>query len=107
MTGRYSVRYGMQYGIIVSGAPWSLPFAEKVRLPRWLIFGCRLEREGDEEVYTIFPFRFTDSSLHVYGNAATAVCRNFVGVLFYRTSIPVFSFFVQMGRPRDCIVLAR
>lgn len=31
MTGRYVVRYGMQYGLIEPGAPWSLPVTEKVR----------------------------------------------------------------------------
>ncbi|CAN0430889.1 unnamed protein product [Pylaiella littoralis] len=30
MTGRYPVRYGMQYDVILSGAPWGLPFSEKV-----------------------------------------------------------------------------
>lgn len=31
MTGRYVVRYGLQYGLIEPGAPWSLPVTEKVR----------------------------------------------------------------------------
>ena len=30
MTGRYPVRYGMQYGVIIPGAPWALPLSEKV-----------------------------------------------------------------------------
>ncbi|CAN0464286.1 unnamed protein product, partial [Hapterophycus canaliculatus] len=31
MTGRYPVRYGMQYSVIQPGAPWGLPLGEKVR----------------------------------------------------------------------------
>lgn len=34
MTGRYVVRYGMQYNIIDTGATWGLPLTEKVRLCR-------------------------------------------------------------------------
>ncbi|CAN0073946.1 unnamed protein product [Pylaiella littoralis] len=30
MTGRYPVRFGMQYDVILSGAPWGLPFSEKI-----------------------------------------------------------------------------
>lgn len=32
MTGRYVVRYGMQYDVITPGAPWGIPVTEKVRL---------------------------------------------------------------------------
>ncbi|CAN0190725.1 unnamed protein product, partial [Laminaria digitata] len=35
MTGRYPIRYGMQYGVIVPGAPWGLPLSEKV-LPEYM-----------------------------------------------------------------------
>lgn len=31
MTGRYPVRYGLQYNVIQPGAPWGLPLGEKVR----------------------------------------------------------------------------
>ncbi len=31
MTGRYVVRFGMQYSIVDTGAPWGLPLTEKVR----------------------------------------------------------------------------
>lgn len=30
MTGRYPVRYGMQYSVLIPGAPWGLPLDEKV-----------------------------------------------------------------------------
>ena len=30
MTGRYAVRYGLQYSMIDPGAPWGLPLREKV-----------------------------------------------------------------------------
>lgn len=30
MTGRYVVRYGMQYNVIQPGAKWGLPLTEKV-----------------------------------------------------------------------------
>lgn len=30
MTGRYVVRYGLQYSVIQPGAPWGLPVSEKV-----------------------------------------------------------------------------
>lgn len=30
MTGRYPIRSGMQYGVIIPGAPWGLPLSEKV-----------------------------------------------------------------------------
>ncbi|CAM9407888.1 unnamed protein product [Pylaiella littoralis] len=30
MTGRYVVRYGMQYGLIEPGAPWGVPLTEKL-----------------------------------------------------------------------------
>lgn len=30
MTGRYTVRYGMQYNVIQPGAKWGLPLTEKV-----------------------------------------------------------------------------
>lgn len=30
MTGRYVVRYGLQYSIIQTAAPWGLPLTEKV-----------------------------------------------------------------------------
>ena len=30
MTGRYPVRYGMQYAVIMPGSPWGLPLDEKV-----------------------------------------------------------------------------
>lgn len=33
MTGRYVVRYGLQYNVIQPGAPWGLPLEEKVRSP--------------------------------------------------------------------------
>lgn len=32
MTGRYVVRFGMQYNIVDTGAPWGLPLTEKVGL---------------------------------------------------------------------------
>ncbi|CAN0259527.1 unnamed protein product, partial [Hapterophycus canaliculatus] len=31
MTGRYVVRYGLQYSVIQPGAPWGLPLGEKAR----------------------------------------------------------------------------
>lgn len=30
MTGRYSIRYGVQYSVINSGAAWGIPLTEKV-----------------------------------------------------------------------------
>lgn len=30
MTGRYVIRYGLQYSVIQPGAPWGLPLTEKV-----------------------------------------------------------------------------
>ena len=33
MTGRYVVRYGLQYNVIQPGAPWGLPLEEKVCSP--------------------------------------------------------------------------
>lgn len=30
MTGRYPVRYGVQYAVIMPGSPWGLPLNEKV-----------------------------------------------------------------------------
>ncbi|CAN0298519.1 unnamed protein product, partial [Laminaria digitata] len=30
MTGRYTIRYGLQYNVIQPGAPWGLPLTEKV-----------------------------------------------------------------------------
>ncbi|CAN0570507.1 unnamed protein product [Laminaria digitata] len=30
MTGRYPIRYGLQYNVIQPGAPWGLPLHEKV-----------------------------------------------------------------------------
>ncbi|CAN0594225.1 unnamed protein product, partial [Laminaria digitata] len=30
MTGRYPIRYGLQYNVIQPGAPWGLPLTEKV-----------------------------------------------------------------------------
>ncbi|CAM9643557.1 unnamed protein product, partial [Hapterophycus canaliculatus] len=35
MTGRYPLRYGMQYGVLMPGAPWGLPLSEKI-LPQYL-----------------------------------------------------------------------
>eukprot|EP00904_Undaria_pinnatifida_P009087 jgi/Undpi1/5308/HiC_scaffold_2.g00589.m1 len=35
MTGRYPLRYGMQYGVIMPGSPWGLPLTEKV-LPEYM-----------------------------------------------------------------------
>lgn len=34
MTGRYPVRYGMQYGVVSGGATWGMPPQEKVRCYR-------------------------------------------------------------------------
>ncbi|CAN0350815.1 unnamed protein product, partial [Hapterophycus canaliculatus] len=34
MTGRYVMRYGLQYGVIEAGATWGLPLTEKVRRGR-------------------------------------------------------------------------
>ncbi|CAM9581509.1 unnamed protein product [Ectocarpus sp. 13 AM-2016] len=35
MTGRYPVRYGMQYAVIMPGSPWGLPTSEKI-LPEYM-----------------------------------------------------------------------
>lgn len=35
MTGRYPLRYGLQYNVIQPGAPWGLPLQEKI-LPQYL-----------------------------------------------------------------------
>eukprot|EP00903_Cladosiphon_okamuranus_P014415 g13381.t1 len=35
MTGRYPVRYGMQYTVVQAGAPWGLPLNEKI-LPQYM-----------------------------------------------------------------------
>ncbi|CAM9233994.1 unnamed protein product, partial [Ectocarpus sp. 6 AP-2014] len=35
MTGRYPVRYGMQYSVIMPGSPWGLPTSEKI-LPEYM-----------------------------------------------------------------------
>lgn len=34
MTGRYPVRLGMQYSVLVPGEPWGLPLYEKVNVKR-------------------------------------------------------------------------
>lgn len=36
MTGRYVMRYGLQYGVIEAGAPWGIPLTEKVRRDLWV-----------------------------------------------------------------------
>lgn len=46
MTGRYVVRYGMQYNIIDTGATWGLPLSEKVRLGTALGCSPRTDRAG-------------------------------------------------------------
>ncbi|CAN0439837.1 unnamed protein product, partial [Ectocarpus fasciculatus] len=35
MTGRYPVRYGMQYAVILPGSPWGLPSSEKI-MPEYM-----------------------------------------------------------------------
>lgn len=45
MTGRYPVRYGLQYNVIQPGAPWGLPLTEKVR--QWLaVVGGHMTSRG-------------------------------------------------------------
>lgn len=47
MTGRYAVRYGLQYSVIDPGAPWGLPLTEKVRKRgEGGRFGGRIEGEA-------------------------------------------------------------
>lgn len=36
MTGRYPLRYGLQYSVIQPAAPWGLPMTEKVTDTCWV-----------------------------------------------------------------------
>lgn len=48
MTGRYTIRYGLQYNVILPGAPWGLPLTEKV--PKTFYQYVRSKRQYDSSI---------------------------------------------------------